>query len=124
MGAAVRMVRRRSGLLAVIPLVGAVLCGCSWTDRRGPHHLVLGFGIVTSTNEVGVEVPDTRVMGERGWTGRVRCGIRAAPPRGDHPAMSFNVILTVCSTSSSLMVSNLSITGSQPKDIEPSNPRT
>ena len=39
--------------------------GCSWTDKNGTHHLIvgIGFGVVTTTNRAGVDVYDARVLG-------------------------------------------------------------
>ena len=49
----------------VFGLLGLALSGCSWTDARGTHYLVvgIGFGIITSTNHPGIDVRDTRVLG-------------------------------------------------------------
>lgn len=126
MGAAATKSGWRSWFLAAIPLGIALLCGCSWTDRHGTHHLILGlgFGIVTSTNDVGVEVRDMRVLGAvvgpegfgAGYVQRHRVVI--------NPALSSNVILSVRATPCSLTVSNISINDSQLKDIEPSKPTT
>jgi hypothetical protein len=41
------------------------LAGCAWTDKQGTHHLIVGvgFGIVTSRNDPGVDVMDSRILG-------------------------------------------------------------
>ena len=52
-----------------LPLASLLLLagvgGCSWTDKHGTHHLIVGvgFAVVTTTNCAGVEVIDSRSLG-------------------------------------------------------------
>ena len=51
---------------ALMTLVVSCLCsGCSWTDKNGTHHLIvgLGFGVITTTNRLGVDILNAHVLG-------------------------------------------------------------
>jgi hypothetical protein len=39
--------------------------GCSWTDRNGTHHLIvgIGFGMITTTNRAGLEIYESQALG-------------------------------------------------------------
>jgi hypothetical protein len=42
----------------------ALVTGCSWTDRHGTRHVaIVGFGIVSVTNQQGALVQDVRGIG-------------------------------------------------------------
>lgn len=52
--------QRLVGLL----LVGLGLAGCSWEGKNGErHHLVCGFGVISTYHETGVQVIDSRTVG-------------------------------------------------------------
>lgn len=82
--------------------------GCSWTDRHGTHHLIvgLGFGLVTTTNRPGVNVYDARVLGAAagpdgagvGWMQHHRVQI--------DPARASNVVISIHARPGGLTVTN------------------
>ncbi len=92
--------------LALALLLG--LSGCSWTDRRGTHHLIvgIGFGIITTTNTAGVEVSDSSVLGllagqegaGAGWMRHHRVVI--------DPALASNAVISVKSSPGRLTIKN------------------
>ncbi len=54
--------RLLTSLLAIAIL--AFLTGCAWTDRHGTRHVaIIGFGIVSVTNQQGAVVQDVRGLG-------------------------------------------------------------
>jgi len=100
---------RQFGLLAgLLSAVCAGSTGCSWTDRHGTHHLILGlgFGVVTTTNRPGVDVYDSAVLGAAlgpdgggiGWMRRHRVQI--------DPQRASNVVISIKSTPGGLTITN------------------
>ena len=93
-------------LLAALCL--AVFSGCCWTDKHGTHHLIvgLGFGVITTTNRVGVDVRDSRILGAEigpdgvgvGWAQHHRVAI--------DPAMASNVVVSIKANPFGLTVKN------------------
>ena len=72
----------KAGLL-LIGLAGLLMTGCTWTGSDGAHRtLILGFGVVTHTNDTGIAVQHTRVLGAMG-SARRRGGSDAAAPGGN-----------------------------------------
>lgn len=96
-----------AALIALAGL-GLMLAGCSWTDKGGTHHLIvgIGFGVITTTNRAGVEVSDSRVLGGEfgpdgvglGWLGHHRTAI--------DPAMASNVVISVKASGMSVTIKN------------------
>lgn len=98
--------------LCVILSLG--LTGCSWTDRGGTHHLIvgIGFGVITTTNRPGVDVYDSRVLGGEfgskgmglGWVQHHRVEI--------NPAIASNVVISVKANHWGITVKNFDPYGS------------
>lgn len=87
-------------------LVGST--GCSWTDKHGTHHLIvgIGFGLVTTTNRPGVDVYESAVLGAAagpdgagiGWLRHHRVQI--------DPELASNVVISIKSTPGNLTITN------------------
>jgi hypothetical protein len=85
--------------------------GCSWTDRHGTHHLIVGFGlgVVTTTNRPGVDVYDGRVLGALagpqgagvGWMQQHRVQI--------DPLLASNVVVSIRANPGSLTVTHFDL---------------
>ncbi len=88
-----------------------IISGCAWTDKNGTHHLIvgLGFGIVTTKSETGVDVMDSRILGAEigsygcgiGWMQRHRVSI--------DPESAPNVVVSVDRNPFSLTVKNFNL---------------
>jgi hypothetical protein len=45
-------------------ICAAMLSACTWTDKSGTRRVVIiGFGIISETNEAGISARDSRVIG-------------------------------------------------------------
>lgn len=85
--------------------------GCSWTDRHGTHHLIVGFGlgVVTTTNRPGVDVYDGRVLGALagphgagvGWMQQHRVQI--------DPLLASNVVVSIRANPGGLTVTHFDL---------------
>lgn len=90
------------------------LTGCSWTDKGGTHHLIvgIGFGVITTTNYPGVQVSDSHVLGGEfgpdgvglGWMQHHRVEI--------DPAIASNVVISVKANHMGITVKNFDPYGS------------
>jgi hypothetical protein len=97
-----------TGRLLLGFVMGVSVAGCSWSDRSGTHHLIvgIGFGVITTTNRPGVEVWDSRVLGGEigpdgagmGWLQHHQVAI--------DPALASNVVVSVKANPFSLTVKN------------------
>ena len=93
--------------LALLLCLGTVT-GCSWTDKHGTHHLIVGvgFGLITTTNRPGVDVYESAVLGAAagpdgagiGWMRHHRVQI--------DPEMASNVVISIKSTPGKLTITN------------------
>ena len=94
-------------LLTVISLC-LLSTGCSWTDKRGTHHLIvgIGLGIITTTNRVGVDVRDSHIIGAEFGTGRVGVGWMQRHRVAIDPAVASNVVVSVKARPFSMTVRN------------------
>lgn len=91
-------------------LTGLVLvaAGCSWTDKGGTHHLIvgIGFGVITTTNAPGVSVYESHVLGGElgpdfaglGWMQHHQVQI--------DPALASNVVVSIKSTGLDASIKN------------------
>jgi len=53
-----------TGSYVLIVILALGLTGCSWADKNGTRHVViLGFGVVSFTNQTGAAVQDVRGLG-------------------------------------------------------------
>jgi len=103
-----RLLLRGPCYFAVCLAILAGTAGCSWTDKSGTHHLIvgLGFGIITTTNCTGVEVRDSQVLGAAveadgagiGWMRHHRVAI--------NPTLASNVVISIKANPCSLTVKN------------------
>lgn len=86
----------------------SVLCGCSWTDSSGTHHLIVGvgFGIITTTNKPGLEVQDSHVLGAEGGLEGAGIGWIQHHRIIIDPALASNVVVSVNANPFGLMVKN------------------
>lgn len=94
--------------LSLVAWLVVGVTGCAWTDKNGTHHLIvgLGFGIVTTKNDLGVDVMDSRILGAEvgsfgvgfGWMQHHRVTI--------DPALTSNVVVSVNSNPLGLTVRN------------------
>ena len=82
--------------------------GCSWTDKGGTHHLIvgIGFAVVTCTNRTGVEVRDDRALGlmlgtDGGGIGWMRHHLVAIDPE-----RASNAIVSIKATPFNLTIRN------------------
>jgi hypothetical protein len=100
---------RRAGPFLVVVMALLVLTGgCSWTDKGGTHHLIvgIGFGVITTTNKVGVEVRDSRILGGEfgpdgmglGWMEHYRAVI--------DPAIASNVVISIKASGMNVQITN------------------
>ncbi len=107
--------RRRAGSLPLatdrpwlLCLVCSVLAqtGCSWTDARGTHHLIvgLGLGVVTTTNRPGVDVYDARVLGAMAGPDGVGVGWMQQHRVAIDPVLASNVVVSIKATPGSVTV--------------------
>ena len=95
-------------LLAISLVCLVLVTGCSWTDKHGTHHLIVGvgFGLVTTTNRAGVDVYDSAVLGAAvgpdgagvGWMRHHRVQI--------DPKLASNVVISIKSTPGNLTITN------------------
>jgi hypothetical protein len=87
---------------------GLGICGCSWTDAGGTHHLIVGvgFGIITTTNRVGVEVRDSRVLGGEIGSDGVGLGWMQHHRVVIDPALASNVVVSVKASRMGITVRN------------------
>jgi len=85
-----------------------LLTSCAWTDKNGTHHLIVGvgFGIVTTKNDPGVDIMDSRILGAEigsfgggvGWMQRHRVTI--------DPELASNVVVSVNANPFGMTVTN------------------
>jgi hypothetical protein len=82
--------------------------GCSWTDKSGTHHLIvgIGFGIITTTNRAGVEVFDSHVLGAEAGPNGFGVGLLRHHRVAIDPALASNVVVSVNANPFSLTVKN------------------
>jgi hypothetical protein len=88
--------------------VSLVTAGCSWTDKGGTHHLIvgIGFGVITTTNAPGVSVYESHVIGGElgpnfaslGWMQHHRVEL--------DPSLTNNVVISINSHRYGLTVTN------------------
>jgi hypothetical protein len=101
-----------------IGALALVASGCSWTDKIGTHHLIvgIGFAVVTSTNRTGVEIRDDQALGLMvgpdsggvGWMRHHRVVI--------DPERASNTVVSVKATPFSLTIKNFDPYSTQPKN--------
>lgn len=92
----------------IVLVLSMGVSGCAWTDKQGTHHLIVGvgFGIVTTKNEPGVDVMDSRILGAEigsfggglGWLQHHRVVI--------DPKLASDVVVSVNSNPLGLTVKN------------------
>jgi len=111
-----------------VALLLLALCsvGCTWTDARGTHHLIvgIGFGIITSTNHPGVEVRDSRILGAElspeavgvGYLGRHRVVV--------DPALASNVVVSVKASPLDLTVTHYDLNATNFPPVQFTNQTT
>lgn len=85
-----------------------LLTSCAWTDKNGTHQLIVGvgFGIVTTKNDPGVDIMDSRILGVEigsfggglGWLQHHRVVI--------DPDLASNVIVSINGNPLGLTVKN------------------
>lgn len=82
--------------------------GCSWTDKGGTHHLVvgIGFGVITTTNCPGVDVYDSRVLGGEFGPNGVGLGWMQHHRVTIDPALASNVVVSIKSSHLGITVKN------------------
>ena len=89
-------------------LLALIATGCSWTDKSGTHHLIVGvgFGVITTTNGAGVEVLDSRVIGAELGPNGAGLGLMQHHRVAINPALASNVVISVKSSPFALTVKN------------------
>jgi hypothetical protein len=107
--------------LSFIMVVSAT--GCSWTDNQGTHHLIVGvgFGIITTTNRVGVEVRDSRILGGEFGPDTVGLGWMAHHRTAIDPAIASNVVISVKARGMNLTIKNFDPYGTNRNDSHLTN---
>lgn len=85
-----------------------MFAGCSWADRHGTHHLIigLGFGVVTTTNRAGLEVYDSRVIGATAGPAGSGVGLVQQHRVAIDPALASNVVTSIRANPWSLTIKN------------------
>ena len=91
------MFNKKHLLLAVLPALLLVSAGC-WTDKHGTRHRLIvgiGFGVITTTNQPGVEVSDSRVLGLQLGPDMVGAGYLSRHRVVIDPEIASNVVVSV-----------------------------
>lgn len=84
------------------------LTSCSWTDRGGTHHLIvgIGFGLITTTNCPGVQVNESRVIGAEFGRNFSGIGLLQHHRVELDSSLTNNVVVSINSRRGSLAVTN------------------
>lgn len=101
----------RWNILLGLPI--SILCcfsllGCSWTDKYGTHHLIVGvgFGLITTTNRLGVDVYESAVLGAAAGPDGAGIGWMQHHSVQIDPALVSNVVISIKSNPTSLTITN------------------
>jgi len=96
----------RHVVVSVFAMLWLLLEGCSWTDKRGTHHLIvgIGFGVVTTTNRPGVDVWDSHILGAEADLNGVGVGLMGHHRVVIDPQMASNVVVSIQAKSFGLTV--------------------
>jgi hypothetical protein len=113
------------GMRLLVLGLGA-LAGCSWTDKNGTHHLIvgLGFGVVTTTNMPGVDVWDSRVLGALAGPNGASVGWMQQHRLAIDPLRASNVVISIKATPCSLTVRNFDFRQTNVTENTPNKERT
>jgi hypothetical protein len=97
--------------------------GCSWTDQGGTHHLIvgIGFGVITTTNRVGVEVRDSRILGGEFGPDTIGLGWMEHHSTSIDPAIASNVVISVKASGMNVTIKNFDPYGSNQNDFRQTN---
>lgn len=95
-------------LLPGITFLSLLCTGCSWTDKGGTHHLIvgIGFGVITTTDRVGVDVRDSRVLGAEIGSDGVGVGWMRHHRAVIDPAIASNTIVSIKANPFGLTIKN------------------
>ena len=115
----------RAGLLSVAVLLAGA-AGCTWTDGRGTHQLIVGvgFGIITTTNRPGVDVSDTRLLGAMAGPGGASAGWMLHHQVEINPVIASNVVISIQTGHGGITVKNFNpytVNTNLPAQTKPEN---
>lgn len=100
--------------------------GCSWTDKGGTHHLIVGvgFGVITTTNRAGVEVRDSRILGGEFGPDTVGLGWMEHHRTAIDPMLASNVVISVKASGMNVTIKNFDPYGTNQNDPGQTNNKT
>ena len=106
--------------------VGFLIClaiadgtGCSWTDKGGTHHLIVGLGVITTTNRTGVEVRDSRILGGEFGPDAIGLGWLEHHRTAIDPAIASNVVISVHASGLNVTIKNFDLYGTNQTYLQP-----
>jgi len=85
--------------------------GCSWTDKGGTHHRIVGIGVITITNRLGVEVRDSRIPGGEFAQDGVGLGWMEDHRTAIDPSVASNVVISVKASGLNVTIQNFDFDG-------------
>ena len=95
----------------MVILAAFVLSGCAWTDARGTRHtIIFGFGVVSTKEQEGISVRDSRGVGVLAEPGAIGVGWAQRHVVSIDPNVARNVIVSIGATPLSLKVESQSPT--------------
>ena len=85
----------------------AIITGCSWHDSAGTKHtLILGIGMISSTNPVGIVASDTKIIGISFDRSRITAGISQQHLVTIDPEHAQDAVISLTSTPFTLSLTN------------------
>ncbi len=99
-------------IFRVLPYLFAILLvsgcsGISFHSKDGTnHHLIIGFGMISTKEQQGVTVEDAKVLGLMVGKGGVSAGLGQQHCVEIDPKLADNIVISVNSTPFSLKVTN------------------
>ena len=100
--------------------LAALGVGCSWRSKDGTRHaLILGIGLVSTSNQPGVAVTDIRCAGLLAGTQCAGAGVLQFHSVAINPTQASNTVVSIRSQPFSLRVTNWAVGTNQ---ISPPQP--